>query len=365
MRRILSVVGARPQFIKASLITKRLRELPGIEEILVHTGQHYDANMSDLFFSKLDLPAPDRYLGVGSSSHGRQTARMLEGLEEVFLELHPDLVLVYGDTNTTLAGALAAVKLHIPIAHIEAGLRSKNRRMPEEINRVLTDHISELLFAPTEVAVRNLLSEGIPSSLIHLVGDVMYDVCLYFRSLLQGRKDLFHQLQIPEKDYILVTIHRAENTDDVERFTNIFSALAIVAQSYPIIFPVHPRTRKLMNTLGVKIPENLYLLDPVGYLEMQILESCAILIATDSGGVQKEAYFHRIPCATLRDETEWVELIETGWNRLVSPNLPPDRIVDEILNAIGKKGKDKDLYGGGMAGERIVTILSKFLGQGG
>jgi UDP-GlcNAc3NAcA epimerase len=192
----------------------------------------------------------------------------------------------------------------------------------------------------------------------------MYDVCVYFRSRLQGLKDLFHKLQIPEKNYILVTIHRAENTDDAKRFSSILSALAMVAQTYPIIFPVHPRTRKLMNTLGMKIPENLYLLDPVGYLEMQILESRALLIATDSGGVQKEAYFHGIPCVTLRDETEWVELIETGWNRLVSPTLSPDRIGEEIVKAIGKKGKEGDLYGGGMAVERIATILDEFLKRG-
>jgi UDP-GlcNAc3NAcA epimerase len=353
---VVTVLGARPQFIKAAAISRRFRERPGARETLVHTGQHYDDNMSEVFFRELDLPTPAYHLGVGSGSHGAQTGRMLERIEEVLQKERPDVVLIYGDTNSTLAGALAAAKLHIPVAHVEAGLRSFNRKMPEEINRVVADHLSRWLFAPTRAAVENLARDGIAGDKVLLVGDVMYDQALAVRDRIGdvGRWGLM------PGEYILATIHRAENTDDPNRLAAIFSGLVAVSQRLPVVLPIHPRTRAAIKQAGlVEAEKRLRLIDPVGFLDMACLEKQARLIVTDSGGVQKEAFFHRVPCATLRDETEWVELVELGWNRLAPPTSA-EAVRDGVLAAIDIRGKEPppDLYGGGHAAERIVATLT-------
>ncbi|MEJ5336111.1 MAG: UDP-N-acetylglucosamine 2-epimerase (non-hydrolyzing) [Thermus sp.] len=315
--RVVSVIGARPQFIKAVVVSRALRAMPGLREVVIHTGQHYDDNMSRIFFEELEIPEPDYHLGIGGGTHGQNTGRMLEAIERVLLEEKPDWVLVYGDTDSTLAGALAAAKLHIPVAHVEAGLRSFNRRMPEEINRVLTDHISDLLFAPTETAVQNLLREGISPDRIHLVGDVMYDAALYYGEKAEKHSQILKRLGLVPKGYILATVHRAENTDDPNRLRVILEALAEVHREVPVVLPVHPRTRKRVEEFGLSgFLGYLLTIDPVGYLDMVMLEKNAWRIATDSGGVQKEAFFYKVPCVTLRKETEWVELVELGWNRL-------------------------------------------------
>ncbi len=362
--KVVSVIGTRPQFIKAAAVSRRLRERSDVREVLIHTGQHYDDNMSPIFFRELAMPAPDYNLGIGSQPHGAQTGHMLAALEDVLLKERPDWVLVYGDTNSTLAGALAAAKLRLPLAHVEAGLRSYDRRMPEEINRVLTDHASDLLFAPTEGAVGNLKREGIEGDAVRLVGDVMYDAAL-FHGDSGSREDCpLQRFGLRPGAYILATIHRAENTDDEGRLTGIFNALASVAAELPVLVPLHPRTRAALdhaNSLWDR-PKDLILADPLGYLDMIRLEQDARLIVTDSGGVQKEAFFFRVPCLTLRDRTEWTELVDLGWNRLV----PPDgagRIGDAIRASLmdeSRAGRDDvsaDLYGGGRAAARIVNIL--------
>lgn len=354
--KIISIVGARPQFIKAATVSRVLRSKSETEEVLVHTGQHYDENMSEVFFDELEIPKPDYHLGVGSCTHGAQTGRMLEAIEQVLMREKPDFVLVYGDTNSTLAGALAAVKLQLPVAHVEAGLRSFNRRMPEEINRVLTDHASNLLFAPTEVAVDNLRSEGIPEDRIHQVGDVMYDAALYYASRANARSRILDQLELQPKGYTLATVHRAENTDDPSRLHAIFEGLGLIGNRIPVIFLVHPRTRAAIErkeTLA-EASKHLRLIDPVGYLDMMMLEKNAGLIATDSGGVQKEAFFYHVRCITLREETEWVELVECGWNVLVG--CDPGRIA---AAALWKQphSNSPSLYGDGHAAERIVQCL--------
>ena len=311
---ILTVVGARPQFIKAAPVSHAIAALGGCREILVHTGQHFDASMSDVFFEELAIPKPAHNLEVNSLGHGAMTGRMLEKLEAVMLAEKPDMVLIYGDTNSTVAGALAAAKLHIPVAHVEAGLRSFNRRMPEEINRVMADHVSALLFCPTETAVTNLAREGLTKG-VHQVGDVMYDVALHAVRQAAGRRSILDELRIAPKSYAVATIHRAENTDDPERFNRVAAWLSQAGEKTPIVMPVHPRTRKLMEARGI-VPANIRMIAPLGYLDMALLTHHAAGVFTDSGGLQKEAYFHRVPCVTLRDETEWVETIEAGWNRL-------------------------------------------------
>lgn len=356
--KILTIVGARPQFIKAAVLSRLFRRTPGCQEWIVHTGQHYDDNMSDVFFRELEIPAPAFHLGIGSGPHGQQTGRMLESIEKTLLDTRPDLLLIYGDTNSTLAGALAAAKLHVPIAHVEAGLRSFNRRMPEEINRVVADHLSSWLFAPTETAVRNLRQEGIPEDRIHLVGDVMFDAAQHAGT--QPAEGLMQRHGLAPKGYVLATIHRAENTDDPKRLSAILHAFAALAATLPVVLPLHPRTRSVLK----KHPDlealaaNLRLLDPVGYLEMVALEKSARLIATDSGGVQKEAFFQKTPCVTLRNETEWVELVHNGWNRLAPPEDPTSvvRILRGALEA-PLPPDDPTLYGGGLAGQRIVDVL--------
>lgn len=358
--KVLSIVGARPQFIKAAVVSMQLEASERIKEVLVHTGQHYDVDMSEVFFSELRIPEPAYNLGIGGGTHGENTGRMLEQLEKVMLAEHPEWVLIYGDTDSTLAGALAAVKLHIPVAHVEAGLRSFNRLMPEEINRVLSDHASDLLFAPTNTAVANLRKEGIPEARISLVGDVMYDAALHFGEKADRESDILQRLGLKPKGYILTTIHRAENTDDIERLKAIFDGLAIVAERLPVVLPLHPRTRKALERAGLidEVRKRLALIDPVGYLDMVALEKNARLIATDSGGVQKEAYFFEVPCVTLRDETEWVELVEAGWN-VLAPPTSAERVAETVLNRLDARGEPVRVYGDGRAAEKIIAELGK------
>lgn len=355
--KIVSVVGARPQFVKAAVVSRALQQRPEVQEALLHTGQHYDKNMSQVFFEELEIPQPEYNLGIGGGTHGQNTGRMIEAIEAVLLQERPDWVLVYGDTDSTLAGALAAVKLHIPIAHVEAGLRSFNRQMPEEINRVLTDHAADLLFAPTQTAVANLQREGIPAKRIAMVGDVMYDAALYYATKAEQRSRILSALGLAPRGYILATVHRAENTDAPERLRAIVVALERVAQEIPVVLPLHPRTRKALeaHSLWGNI-QHIRLIDPVGYLDMVMLEKHARLIATDSGGVQKEAYFHRVPCVTLRAETEWVELVETGWNVLLPP-ISAEAVWRGILSRLDRPGQAGALYGDGHAAERILQSL--------
>lgn len=347
--KVVSVVGARPQFIKAAAVSRILRRQH--REILLHTGQHYDDLMSDVFFRELDLPPPDVNLGVGSASHGRQTGEMLIGIERVLLEERPDRVLVYGDTNSTLAGALATAKLGIPLAHVEAGLRSFNRAMPEEINRVVADRLSDLLFCPTQTAVENLAREGITSG-VHWVGDVMYDLLLQSLPLAERCSDILRRLGLGPGTYLLATVHRAGNTDVRENLSAIIAGLNAVGET--VVFPLHPRTRHALAQWGIAPGENVRLIEPVGYLDMLILEKNARLILTDSGGVQKEAYWLGIPCLTLREETEWVETVEAGWNVLVGTS--PERIV-EAVHTFHPQGERPALFGDGRAGEKIVELL--------
>jgi UDP-GlcNAc3NAcA epimerase len=348
--RIVSVIGARPQFIKAAMVSRALRRRH--IEVLVHTGQHYDANMSAIFFNELDIPAPDVNLEVGSGPHGEQTGAMLAGIEQVLLRERPVWVLVYGDTNSTLAGALAAAKLGIPVAHVEAGLRSFNRAMPEEINRVVADHLSTALFCPSQTAVDNLAGEGITRG-VHLVGDVMADALAFAVERAQSRSTILARLGIADRGYLLVTVHRAENTDDPSRLGRILAALDALQE--PVFFPVHPRTRKAIEALGHRPAPHVRLLEPLGYLDMVRLEQSARMILTDSGGVQKEAYWLGVPCLTLRHETEWVETVQAGWNILVGAEI--DRIRQAVRTMIPPENR-LPLYGDGRAADRCVAALS-------
>ncbi len=358
--KVVSIVGARPQFVKAGIVSRELRNR-GVREIFVHTGQHYDFEMSEVFFRELNLPEPDYYLGVGSGTHGEQTGRMLIEIEKVLLKENPDVVLVYGDTNSTLAGALAAAKLHIDVAHVEAGLRSYNMEMPEEINRVLTDHISKFLFAPTETAVKNLKREGIEKG-VYLVGDVMYDVALEVLSKVDER-GILSKWNLHPDGYILVTIHRAENTDSENHLREIAGALRELSlnHNHKIFFPVHPRTRKKLeeyNLLEVLDVPNLILSRPVTYFEMVVLEKNAAAIITDSGGVQKEGFFFGTRCVIPRNETEWVELVETGWNIL--SGVKSEDIVKSTLQIISGDPPEigKRFYGEGDASKKIAELLT-------
>ncbi len=350
--KIVSIVGARPQFIKAAVVSKSLRKHH--TEILVHTGQHYDQDMSQVFFDELGLPTPDANLDVRSGHHGWQTGQMLMRIEEVLLDEAPDWVLIYGDTNSTLAGALAAAKLHVKVAHVEAGLRSFNRAMPEEINRVTADHLSDLLLCPSQTAVDNLAAEGIKVG-VHLVGDVMADVQKMAQQHTDKRRsDLFQRLGVAEKQYIVATVHRAENTDNEARITQILDAFNTL--DTPIIFPVHPRTRKVLERLGFAPAPHLQLIEPVGYLDMVTLTESASLIMTDSGGLQKEAYWLKVPCLTIRDETEWVETIETGWNTLVDASK--SHILSSVQN-ISLERPHPVLYGDGQAADRCAQLIGE------
>ena len=358
--KLMTIVGARPQFIKAAAVSKALAVQGNIIEILVHTGQHFDENMSDVFFAELGIPQPAYNLGIGGGSHGAMTGAQLVEIERVLLKEKPDWVLVYGDTNSTLSGALAAAKLHIPVAHVEAGLRSFNRTMPEEINRVLTDQVSSFLFAPTTLAMHNLALEGIGSQRCFQVGDVMLDASLFFGELASQKSKILDSLKLKTGNFILNTVHRAENTDDLDRLKIILSALAMTGRTLPVVWPVHPRTRRQIEAhkLSTHLGPGIQLIDPVGYLDMLMLERNAALITTDSGGVQKEAFFFGVPCVTMRNETEWVELVEAGWNRLAPP-VDSAAVAAAILTALGTKGKAIKPYGDGTAGNQIADILGK------
>lgn len=357
--KILTVVGARPQFIKAAPVCAALRKAR-IREAMVHTGQHYDTNMSEVFFRELGIRAPKHNLGIGSGAHGQQTGRMLEKLEQVMLREKPDTVLIYGDTNSTLAGALAAAKLHIPVAHVEAGLRSFNRQMPEEINRITADHLSTLLFCPTKAAVANLKKEGI-SKRVHKTGDVMYDAALRFGKKAARTSKVLADCNLQAGNYILATVHRAENTDERKRLTGILTALATLARKTPVIVPLHPRTRKMIAKFKLKkLTDSISIVEPVGFLDLVQLERNARLIMTDSGGMQKEAYFHRVPCVTLREQTEWVETVKAGWNRMVNVSAPGN-IVREARKQMATPAPRKKIgeYGTGNSGEKIVHLLKR------
>jgi UDP-N-acetylglucosamine 2-epimerase len=347
---VVTVVGARPQFVKAAPVSRALRRRH--TEVLVHTGQHWDENMSAVFFDELGIPAPDLNLEAGGGSHAEQTGAMLTGLEACLQRERPDWVLVYGDTNSTLAGALAAAKLHLPVAHVEAGLRSFNRRMPEEINRVVADRLSTLLFCPSRTAVDNLAAEGIVAG-VHLVGDVMAEALASAREAALRRSGILAQLGLADRGYVLATVHRAENTDDAGRLAAIWQALAGLGET--VVFPIHPRTRQKLDGIAGRVPAGaVRCLEPVGYLDMVRLVQSARLILTDSGGLQKEAYWLGVPCLTLRDETEWVETVAAGWNRIVGAD--PARIV-EAARAFAPPPGRPPLYGEGEASARIVTLL--------
>lgn len=358
MKKILTVLGARPQFIKASVVSHALAQAAGLKEVVVHTGQHFDTNMSDVFFAELGMRKPDHFLDIHGGSHGAMTGRMLEAVEQVLLHEKPAAVLVYGDTNSTLAGALAAVKLHIPVAHVEAGLRSFNLAMPEEVNRILTDRVSRWLFTPTDAAAAHLAREGMASDAIVPVGDVMYDVALHHGGRVRPDTGLMARLGLPAGGYVLATVHRAENTDDPQRLGSIVDALAATARTLPVVWPLHPRTRAVLAGAGQlqALAQAVHLIEPVGYLDMVQLEKFAALIATDSGVVQKEAFFHQVPCVTLRDETEWVELVQAGWHRLAPP-ADTDSVAAALQAALGSRGRPVQPYGAGDAAERIAERL--------
>jgi len=349
--KIVTVVGARPQFIKAAGISRELRQRH--KEFLIHTGQHYDYRMAGIFFEGLDLPSPEINLGVGSGPHGAQTGAMLKGIEEVLISEKPDRVLIYGDTNSTLAGALAAAKLHIPIVHVEAGLRSYNRQMPEEINRIIADHLSNLLACPSEAAVHNLAIEGIAKN-VYLIGDVMLDVLNWTMKQAAFRpEEAMARLGLKPKTYVLVTVHRSENTDDLQRLSSILDALNTFQE--PVIFPAHPRTRKVLAQSKFILQPHVRILDPLGYFEMVALSHSARLILTDSGGLQKEAYWLGVPCVTLRDETEWIETVEAGWNRLAGSES--ENIIRAATNFMPPTFH-LPLYGDGRMAERLIDLMS-------
>lgn len=356
MNKIITILGARPQFIKAAAVSAHFKD--HFNEILVHTGQHYDSNMSDVFFEELSIPKPKYHLNVGSGSHGAMTGAMLIEIEKVLEAEQPDFVLVYGDTNSTLAGALAASKMLIPVIHVEAGLRSFNKAMPEEQNRILTDHISDLLFVPTQTAVNHLKTEGITKG-IHLVGDVMYDGILHFTKIAEEKSSILEKLDLPERSYLLCTIHSAENTNDINRLRCIFEALSESGET--IVLPLHPRTLKYVKEYGINLGVNIRIIEPIGYLDMVLLESKAKKIVTDSGGIQKEAFFLGIPCITMRDETEWVETVENGWNVLVGADKA--RIKEAILNFHPTEER-KEYFGTGNASIQMVNLIKEFQKEG-
>ncbi len=346
--KIVTIVGARPQFIKAATVSRVLRKMPDMKEVLIHTGQHYDANMSDVFFKELQIPEPNYNLEVGSATHGRQTGLMLDRIEQVLLKEKPDWALTYGDTNSTVAGSLAATKLHILTAHVEAGLRSFNRRMPEEINRIATDHVSDLLFAPTQNAMELLAKEGLADR-AYFTGDVMYDSILFYKKLVTDahRPQSIGSLQ----DYYLATIHRPENTDEPQRLKNIFTAFSQLDK--PVVLPLHPRTHKLIKNLHIR--DNVKIIEPVSYLQMIYLIKHCTMVLTDSGGLQKEAYFMHKVCVTLRDETEWIETLANGWNVIVG--AAPEKIVQAVRQR--EVGEQTEAFGDGRAAEKVVGKLKE------
>ena len=352
--KIISIIGARPQFIKCAPLSRAIRREH--EEILVHTGQHYDAGMSDVFFNELNIPIPDYNLGIGSGTHGEQTGKMLTEIEKLTIKEQPDLVLIYGDTNSTLAGALTASKLHIKVAHVEAGLRSFDRSMPEEINRVVTDHISNILFCPTGTAVRNLKNEGITEG-VYNVGDVMLDALEYNRKIAEDKSSILDDLDLMPEEFMVATVHRPANTDSKENMSSIVKAFD--ATDDTIVFPVHPRTEKYMKEYGLwdELCQHVKVIPPVGYLDMLMLMANSSKILTDSGGIQKEAYMLGVPCVTMRENTEWVETVEDGWNVLVGADY--EKISDAIVGFEGV-GVRNDVFGKGDASEKVCEILSSF-----
>jgi UDP-GlcNAc3NAcA epimerase len=356
MAKIVTIVGARPQFIKAAVVSRQIASIDNFEEIIIHTGQHFDPGMSDIFFEELKIPHPNYNLAIGGGTHGQNTGRMIEGIEGILKTEKPEWVLVYGDTDSTLAGALAAVKLNMKVAHVEAGLRSFNMRMPEEINRILTDRVSNILFCPTDTAVTNLSNEGFGNfrSKVIKTGDVMYDAALFYKE--RAKKPLHIEI---ENGFILCTIHRAENTDNQNRLLEIINGLKHISTSVPIIIPLHPRTLKMLHAFGVEFNNpGLYFIDPVGYLEMVWLLENSIAVLTDSGGLQKEAYFFSKPCITLRDETEWTELIDSGNNVLAGANS--DKIIQSFNLIHSKNLSFPEIYGNGQSAEQIVRELCDF-----
>ena len=350
--KIISVVGARPQFIKLAILSKELRE--NHNEIIIHTGQHYDDNMSKYFFEEMQIAKPDYNLNIGSGSHGKQTAEMLIGLEDIFLHQKPDVVITFGDTNTTLATGLAATKLNIPVAHVEAGLRSHNREMPEEINRILTDHISDYLFAPTLTAMENIKIENLYGKPF-LVGDVMYDSLLYYGKIAEQKSRILKNLKLKQKEYILLTLHRPYNVGNIHKLQNIFSALK---QKNIIVLPIHPRSRKMIESTNTIIPENISIIEPLGYLDFIFLQKHSEKIITDSGGIQKEAYLNGIPCITIRPETEWIETVKAGWNVLVGDKK--DQLIENCLHFKPSHNRPR-YFGDGNSSKKIISILESHL----
>ena len=376
--KITTIIGARPQFIKAAAISRAIAgyneglspfflkengdsvphytQSPVIEEILIHTGQHYDDDMSAIFFRELEIPEPKYNLNIGSGSHGLQTGRMLMAIEDVLLQEKPDWVLIYGDTNSTLAAALAAAKLHIRIAHVEAGLRSYNRLMPEEINRIVADQLSYLLLCPSQVAVNNLAMEGITKG-VSITGDVMADALQFAATKVSANSDILARLGLQPQGYLLATVHRAENTDNPDRLGHIMAAFSELAEREAVVLPLHPRTKKILDdnfSLRLTLHPSLKIIDPVGYFDMIALENAARMILTDSGGIQKEAYWLKVPCITLRDETEWIETVERGWNILTGANR--DRII-KAVTTFNVPSEHPPLYGDGRAAEKILDVL--------
>ncbi len=359
--KILTVIGARPQFVKAAVVSGALRKRKGVEEFLVHTGQHFDENMSRVFFDEMGIPEPSENLSISGGGHGSMTGKMLISIEELIIQQEPNCVLVYGDTNSTLAGALAASKLNVPCAHVEAGLRSDNRAMPEEINRILTDHACDLLFAPTDDAVRRLKLEGIPHEKVIRTGDVMLDAALLYGEKAKSESTVLDRLELKEKKYALCTLHRAENVDSREVVEWLVSGLGEIARDLPVLLPLHPRTRARLKEFELfeTLPQGIRTVDPVGYLDILRLESSAALILTDSGGMQKEAFFQKVPCVTLRSETEWTELLPGGHNRLACPLA--DSISGKAAEALAAAPDwTIDLYGNGRSSELIASSVLKF-----
>lgn len=363
-KKIVTVIGARPQFIKAAPVSRALAEINGFSEIIIHTGQHYDPQMSAIFFRELEISEPAFNLEVGSGAHGAQTGEMIKRLEEVLQKEKPDIVLIYGDTNSTLAGALAAVKLQIPVAHVEAGLRSFNRRMPEEINRIVADRLSTLLFSPTKTGVDNLKNEGIVENVFQ-TGDVMYDVARWAAVRVDHARSILAENELTPGKYILSTIHRQENTDDEQRLRNIVFALDELTGTMKVVMPLHPRTHKMIRQFGLSdLTKSIHITPPIGFLDMVELERNAALILTDSGGMQKEAYFHRVPCVTVRDQTEWGETVAAGWNILVDA-MQMRKIIngaESMLAFTGSRGEIAE-YGDGAASAAIAGLIREYFNR--